>query len=221
MAEVKIQEEWKKLLAKEFAKPYFNELSEFVKKEYQKHQCFPSGPNIFRCFDLCPPQDVKVVLLGQDPYIRPGQAHGLCFSVQDGVQFPPSLQNMFKEIQSDLGTSMPDSGNLTRWAEQGVLLLNATLTVREGQSGSHQGRGWETFTDAVIATIGDQLEGVVFLLWGSYAQKKARLIDARKHHLLKAPHPSPLSAYRGFFGCKHFSQTNELLEEKGVAPIEW
>ena len=221
MAEVKIQEEWKKLLAKEFAKPYFNELSEFVKKEYQKHQCFPSGPNIFRCFDLCPPQDVKVVLLGQDPYIRPGQAHGLCFSVQDGVQFPPSLQNMFKEIQSDLGTSMPDSGNLTRWAEQGVLLLNATLTVREGQSGSHQGRGWETFTDAVIATISEQLEGVVFLLWGSYAQKKARLIDARKHHLLKAPHPSPLSAYRGFFGCKHFSQTNELLEEKGVAPIEW
>lgn len=221
MAEVKIQEEWKKLLAKEFAKPYFNELSEFVKKEYQKHQCFPSGPNIFRCFDLCPPQDVKVVLLGQDPYIRPGQAHGLCFSVQDGVQFPPSLQNMFKEIQSDLGTSMPTSGNLTRWAEQGVLLLNATLTVREGQSGSHQGRGWETFTDAVIATIGDQLEGVVFLLWGSYAQKKARLIDAGKHHLLKAPHPSPLSAYRGFFGCKHFSQTNELLEEKGVAPIEW
>lgn len=221
MAAVKIQKEWKRLLETEFEKPYFDELIAFVKEEYQQHRCFPTGPNIFRCFELCPPEEVKVVLLGQDPYIRPGQAHGLCFSVQEGIQFPPSLQNMFKEIQSDLGSSIPSNGNLTRWAEQGVLLLNATLTVREGQSGSHQGRGWETFTDAVISIISEQLEGVVFLLWGSYAQKKSRLIDASKHHLLKAPHPSPLSAYRGFFGCKHFSRANELLEEQGQAPIRW
>lgn len=221
MAAVKIQKEWKRLLETEFEKPYFDELIAFVKEEYQQHRCFPTGPNIFRCFELCPPEEVKVVLLGQDPYIRPGQAHGLCFSVEEGIQFPPSLQNMFKEIQSDLGSSIPSNGNLTRWAEQGVLLLNATLTVREGQSGSHQGRGWETFTDAVISIISEQLEGVVFLLWGSYAQKKSRLIDASKHHLLKAPHPSPLSAYRGFFGCKHFSRANELLEEQGQAPIRW
>ena len=221
MAAVKIQKEWKRLLETEFEKPYFDELIAFVKEEYQQHRCFPTGPNIFRCFELCPPEEVKVVLLGQDPYIRPGQAHGLCFSVQEGIQFPPSLQNMFKEIQSDLGSSIPSNGNLTRWAEQGVLLLNATLTVREGQSGSHQGRGWETFTDAVISIISEQLEGVVFLLWGSYAQKKSRLIDASKHHLLNAPHPSPLSAYRGFFGCKHFSRANELLEEQGQAPIRW
>lgn len=219
--EVKIEKSWKEVLQTEFDKPYFENLVGFVKQEYASHTIFPPAGQIFNAFNTCPFNHVKVVILGQDPYHGPRQAHGLCFSVNDGIQFPPSLQNIFKEINSDLGIPMPKSGNLTRWAEQGVLLLNATLTVRASQAGSHQGRGWEEFTDAVIKIISEKAENVVFILWGSYAIKKKALIDASKHCILTAPHPSPLSSYRGFFGCKHFSQTNTYLTSKGKTPIEW
>ena len=219
--QVKIEKSWQEVLQTEFDKPYFENLVGFVKQEYASNTIFPPAGQIFNAFNTCPFNNVKVVILGQDPYHGPGQAHGLCFSVNDGIQFPPSLQNIFKEITSDLGIPAPKTGNLTRWAEQGVLLLNATLTVRASQAGSHQGRGWEEFTDAVIKTISEKAENVVFILWGSYAIKKKALINASKHCILTAPHPSPLSSYRGFFGCKHFSQTNEYLTSVGKTPIEW
>lgn len=219
--QVKIEKSWQEVLQPEFDKPYFESLVGFVKQEYASNTIFPPAGQIFNAFNTCPFNNVKVVILGQDPYHGPGQAHGLCFSVNDGIQFPPSLQNIFKEITSDLGIPAPKTGNLTRWAEQGVLLLNATLTVRASQAGSHQGKGWEEFTDAVIKTISEKAENVVFILWGSYAIKKKSLITASKHCILTAPHPSPLSSYRGFFGCKHFSQTNTYLTSKGKTPIEW
>lgn len=219
--QVKIEKSWQEVLQPEFDKPYFESLVGFVKQEYASRTIFPPAGQIFNAFNTCPFSDVKVVILGQDPYHGPGQAHGLCFSVNDGIPFPPSLQNIFKEIASDLGLQIPSSGNLTRWAEQGVLLLNATLTVRASQAGSHQGKGWEEFTDSVIKIISEKSENVVFILWGSYAIKKKALINASKHCILTAPHPSPLSSYRGFFGCKHFSKTNEYLESVGKTPIEW
>ena len=219
--QVKIEKSWQEVLQTEFDKPYFENLVGFVKQEYASNTIFPPAGQIFNAFNTCPFNNVKVVILGQDPYHGPGQAHGLCFSVNDGIQFPPSLQNIFKEITSDLGIPAPKTGNLTRWAEQGVLLLNATLTVRASQAGSHQGKGWEEFTDAVIKTISEKAENVVFILWGSYAIKKKSLINASKHCILTSPHPSPLSSYRGFFGCKHFSQTNTYLTSKGKTPIEW
>lgn len=219
--QVKIEKSWQEVLQVEFDKPYFENLVGFVKQEYASNTIFPPAGQIFNAFNTCPFNNVKVVILGQDPYHGPGQAHGLCFSVNDGIQFPPSLQNIFKEITSDLGIPAPKTGNLTRWAEQGVLLLNATLTVRASQAGSHQGKGWEEFTDAVIKIISEKAENVVFILWGSYAIKKKSLINASKHCILTAPHPSPLSSYRGFFGCKHFSQTNTYLTSKGKTPINW
>ncbi len=217
----KIEESWKLALEDEFNKEYFRNLVEFLREERKKHVIYPAGKNIFAAFNNTPLPAVRVVLLGQDPYHGPGQAHGLCFSVPDGVPFPPSLKNIFKELHNDLGIPVPFSGNLTKWARQGVFLLNATLTVRQHQAGSHQGKGWEIFTDEVIKTISDLRSGVVFLLWGSYAQKKEPLIDTSKHYVLKAPHPSPLSANRGFFGCKHFSKTNEILTKNGLPPIDW
>lgn len=218
---VRIEEGWKSQLKEEFTKPYFLKLTEFVKEEYSRNRCFPPGPEVFSAFDLCPFNETRVVILGQDPYIRPGQAHGLAFSVREGVEFPPSLKNIFKEIESDLGTPPPASGDLSRWARQGVLLLNATLTVREGESGSHQKQGWEQFTDAVIRELNEGERPLVFLLWGSYAQKKAAFVDAERHCILKAPHPSPLSAHRGFFGCGHFSKTNDWLNKQGLTPVVW
>ena len=218
---VQIEESWKQHLAPEFEKDYFFRLTEFVRSEYQTATIYPPGRFIFNAFNLCPFDKVKVVIIGQDPYHGPGQAHGLCFSVNDGVPFPPSLQNIFKEIQSDLGAPIPTSGNLTRWANQGVLLLNATLTVRAHQAGSHQRRGWEEFTDAAIRILAEQRENIVFILWGSYAQKKGAFIDRNKHLVLASAHPSPLSAYNGFFGNKHFSRTNEYLQAHGQTPIEW
>ena len=219
--EVKIEKSWKLALQAEFDKPYFEQLVQFVKHEYATQTIFPPAGQIFNAFDSCPLDDVRVVILGQDPYHGAGQAHGLCFSVNDGVAFPPSLLNICKEMADDMGKPMPSSGNLQYLANQGVLLLNATLTVRSGQAGSHQGKGWETFTDAVIKTISDTKQNVVFLLWGSYAGNKSKLIDASKHLVLKAPHPSPLSSYRGFFGCKHFSKANQYLADKGLSPIAW
>ncbi len=219
--EVKIEPSWKAVLADEFEKPYFSLLTNFVKKEYQSTRCYPPAHLIFNAFDLCPFESVKVVIIGQDPYHGPGQAHGLCFSVNDGVQFPPSLVNIFKEIERDLQIPFPASGNLTRWAQQGVFLLNATLSVREGNAGSHQNKGWEEFTDRVIKEISDKKTNVVFMLWGSYAQKKGAIIDSKKHCILKAVHPSPLSAYRGFIGCGHFSFANKYLSERGLTPINW
>jgi len=221
MAQVKIEGTWLERLQPEFDKPYFENLIAFVRDEYTHHIVYPPAKLIFNAFNLCPFNKVKVVLIGQDPYHEPGQAHGLCFSVNDGVPFPPSLRNIFQEISTDIGTPVPLSGNLTRWAEQGVLLLNATLTVREHAAGSHQKRGWEEFTDAVISILSTQLEGLVFILWGSYAQSKAKLIDASKHCILKSAHPSPLSAYRGFFGNHHFSLANNYLVNKGEEPIGW
>ena len=218
---VKIDDSWATLLADEFEKPYFQALISFVRSEYSQYRCFPPGSLIFNAFNTTPYDKVKVVLLGQDPYHEPGQAHGLCFSVNDGIPFPPSLVNIFKEIQTDIGTPVPSSGNLTRWAQQGVLLLNATLTVREHQAGSHQRRGWETFTDSVIRLLSDTRENLVFILWGGYAQSKSYLIDGRKHLVLSSAHPSPLSAYRGFFGNHHFSLTNQYLISKGIEPIKW
>ncbi len=218
---VQIAENWKKLLHNEFEKPYFHSLVQFVKKEYSQHTCFPPGKEIFAAFDSCQLDDLKVVILGQDPYHNYNQANGLCFSVREGIPFPPSLQNIFKEVADDTGTSIPVSGDLTRWANQGVLLLNATLTVRAHQAGSHQNQGWEVFTDSVIETISKETEHVVFILWGSFAQKKSNLIDAQKHCILKAPHPSPLSSYRGFFGCHHFTKANDYLVSKGKERIVW
>ena len=220
--EVKIEKSWKDALAGEFEKPYFASLVRFLHDEKSKGKTiYPPGSQIFRAFDLTPVQNVRVVILGQDPYHGPGQAHGLCFSVNDGVAFPPSLQNIFKEIKSDLGTDIPTSGNLTRWANQGVLLLNATLTVRAHQAGSHQRKGWEEFTDAAIRALAEQREHLVFILWGAYAQKKGAFIDRNKHLVLASAHPSPLSAYNGFFGNKHFSRANAYLMEHGATPINW
>lgn len=219
--EVRIEDSWKARLLIEFDKPYFDSLTQFVRGEYASTTVYPPGREMFAAFDACPFDNVRVVILGQDPYHEPGQAHGLCFSVNDGVPFPPSLVNIFKEIESDLGKPIPSSGNLLRWAQQGVLLLNATLTVRAHQAGSHQNKGWETFTDAVIHRLADEREHIVFMLWGSYAQRKGAFIDRSKHLVLQSPHPSPLSAYRGFFGNKHFSRTNEYLVQHGYNPIDW
>lgn len=218
---VNIESSWQTRLASEFEKPYFEELVTFVKHEYQHHQVYPSGKDMFRAFELCPFDNVKVVILGQDPYHGVGQAHGLSFSVPDNVSLPPSLRNIYKEIQDDIGVHPLSTGNLERWARQGVFLLNATLTVRSGEAGSHQRRGWETFTDAVIQLISQQRQHVVFLLWGAYAQRKTALIDVNKHCVLSAVHPSPLSVFRGFFGCKHFSQANNYLQKHGEKPIDW
>lgn len=218
---VQIEDSWKQHLAPEFEADYFSRLTRFVKEEYSHYEVYPPGKLIFNAFNSCPFNKVKVVIIGQDPYHEPGQAHGLCFSVNDGVQFPPSLQNIFKEIQGDLGTPAPASGNLTRWTEQGVLLMNATLTVRAHQAGSHQKRGWEEFTDAAIRHLAEEREHLVFILWGSYAQKKGAVIDRSKHLVLTSAHPSPLSAYRGFFGNGHFSKANEYLLKHGQKPIIW
>mgnify|MGYP006390632105 FL=1 len=218
---VKIEESWEKVLQTEFDKPYFKDLTDFVRSEYATATIYPPASLIFNAFNLCPFSKVKVVIIGQDPYHGPGQAHGLCFSVNDGVQFPPSLQNIFKEIKSDLDIPIPASGNLTRWAEQGVLLLNATLTVRAHSAGSHQKKGWETFTDSVIRILAEQKENLVFILWGAYAQKKGAFIDNNRHLILSSAHPSPLSAYNGFFGNHHFSLTNEWLHKHGIDTINW
>lgn len=219
--EVKIEPSWKAVLQSEFGKPYFEILTGFVRKEYQTQTIFPPASLIFNAFNLCPFDKTKVVIIGQDPYHGYGQAHGLCFSVNDGIQFPPSLVNIFKEITDDLHVPAPASGNLERWAKQGVLLLNAILTVRSGQAASHQNKGWEEFTDSIIKELSDKREGLVFLLWGSYAQRKGLVIDTKKHLVLKAVHPSPLSAYRGFLGCHHFSQANAYLQSHGQTPIQW
>ena len=219
---VQIEQSWKNQLQTEFEQPYFKQLADFVKLEYQNYTCYPKGKDIFAAFDYCAFQNTKVVIIGQDPYHGPNQANGLCFSVKDGIAHPPSLVNIFKEIKVDMNQPYPRSGNLERWAEQGVLLLNATLTVRAHQAGSHQKRGWEQFTDAVIQTVSSNLDGVVFLLWGGFAKKKAALVDTTKHHILTSGHPSPLSANRGlWFGNRHFSKTNELLNKMGKAAIEW
>lgn len=218
---VRINSEWLELLREEFEKPYFAELVEFVRHEYATQRVFPAGKNIFRALDLCPPSKVKVVIIGQDPYHGEGQANGLCFSVNDGIQFPPSLRNIFKEIESDLGTPAPTSGNLDRWAEQGVLLLNATLTVRAHQAASHAGHGWEQFTDAVIAALTKSRKGVVYMLWGNYAARKGALVNAEENLVLRSAHPSPLSAYNGFFGSRHFSKANAYLLSQGLEPIVW
>lgn len=218
---VKIEPSWKERLQPEFDKPYFEQLTDFVRNEYRQFRIYPPGKQIFNAFDRCPFDRVKVVILGQDPYHEPGQAQGLAFSVPDGIRIPPSLVNIYKEIKDDVGGDIPLSGDLTRWADQGVLLLNATLTVREHQAGSHQRRGWEQFTDAVIRVVSDGRPHVAFILWGSYAQSKAPLIDASRHLVLKSTHPSPLSAHRGFFGNHHFSLTNHFLEQHGIQPIQW
>lgn len=219
--QVKIADSWKNYLNEEFQKPYFEDLIRFVKEETTSNSIFPQGKHIFNAFEKCPFQNVEVVILGQDPYHGPGQANGLAFSVNDGVKPPPSLVNIFKEIKNDLGKEIPKSGNLERWAEQGVLLLNATLTVRANTPGSHQKKGWEEFTDAAIKKISEEHSNLVFMLWGAYAQKKGIIIDGNKHLVLKAPHPSPFSAHSGFFGCKHFSKANEYLLKHGKKPIEW
>lgn len=218
---VRIEKSWGDALAPEFEKEYFKKLIEFVKSEYERHSVYPKGKDIFRAFDKCPLDQVKVVILGQDPYHGLGQANGLCFSVHEGVPFPPSLINIFKEIKEDLGKEIPPHGSLDRWAEQGVLLLNATLTVRAHQAGSHQNKGWEEFTDAVVRVLAEKKKDLVYMLWGSYAQKKGAIVNTDENLVLKAVHPSPLSAYRGFFGCKHFSQVNAYLAQNGVREIEW
>ena len=219
--DVQIEESWKPLLQPEFDKDYFRTLTDFVCQEYRTQTIYPPGRLIFNAFNLCPFSQVKVVIIGQDPYHGPGQAHGLCFSVNDGIPFPPSLVNIFKEIKNDIGTEPPATGNLTRWARQGVLLLNATLTVRAHQAGSHQGHGWEAFTDSVIRLLADRKEHLVFILWGAYAQRKGAFIDRSKHLVLTSAHPSPLSAYNGFFGNRHFSKTNEYLKAHGMTEIVW
>jgi uracil-DNA glycosylase len=219
--DVKIEQTWKAALQEEFEKDYFAGLTDFVRKEYSTRLTFPPASLIFNAFEQCPFDKVKVVIIGQDPYHGDGQAHGLCFSVNDGVAFPPSLLNIFKEIERDLGKQMPTSGNLTRWAQQGVLLLNATLTVQAHMAGSHQGKGWETFTDAVIHKLASDKNQLVFMLWGSYAQKKGAFIDSNRHLVLKSVHPSPLSAYRGFIGNNHFSQANTYLKRNGISEINW
>lgn len=219
--DVRIAEDWKEILHEEFEKPYFRELVEFVRQEYASGTVYPAGRNIFRAFDKCPFDRLKVVIIGQDPYHGEGQANGLCFSVGAGVPLPPSLQNIFKEVATDTGRAIPTSGELERWAEQGVLLLNAVLTVRAHEAASHAGRGWEQFTDAVVRSIAERKEGVVYLLWGSYAQRKGAMVDPTRNCILKAVHPSPLSAYRGFFGCRHFSQANAYLRSLGKEEILW
>ena len=219
--DVRIAEDWKEILKDEFSKPYFEELVSFVKQEYASGEVFPAGRNIFRAFDKCPFDKLKVVIIGQDPYHGEGQANGLCFSVSEGVPFPPSLKNIFKEVSDDIGTPIPHSGELDRWAEQGVLMLNAVLTVRAHNAASHAGRGWETFTDAVVKAIAERKQGVVYMLWGSYAQRKGAIANPKQNLILHAVHPSPLSAYRGFFGCKHFSQANNYLVSIGKEPIQW
>ena len=214
-------EDWKEILREEFSKSYFEELTSFVRGEYGSGVVYPAGRNIFRAFDCCPFDKIKVVIIGQDPYHGPGQANGLCFSVGEGVPFPPSLRNILQEVHAEVGAPIPSSGELERWAEQGVLLLNAVLTVRAHEAASHAGRGWERFTDAVVKAIAERKEGVVYMLWGSYAQKKGAIADPSKNLILKAVHPSPLSAYRGFFGCKHFSAANDYLTSVGKTPIRW
>lgn len=218
---MKIDESWKEVLKEEFEKDYFVKLTSFVRQEYKEKTIYPKASNIFNAFNLCPFDKVKVVILGQDPYHEPNQAHGLCFSVLEPTPAPPSLKNIFKEINLDLGITPHESGDLTRWASQGVLLLNATLTVEAQKAGSHQGKGWEEFTDRVIFNLANRKSGLVFLLWGSYAQKKGEFIDQTKHLVLKSVHPSPLSAHRGFFGNHHFSQANNYLIAQGQLPIDW
>lgn len=219
--DVKIEESWKSVLSEEFEKSYFAELVSFVSNEYRNHKVYPPAKLIFNAFDQCPFGKLKVVILGQDPYHGPGQAHGLCFSVNNGVDFPPSLRNIFKELKNDVGIEFPANGNLIDWAKQGVLLINATLTVRANQAGSHQNKGWEKFTDAVIQKINDEKENVVFILWGNYAINKGKLINLNKHLVLTSVHPSPLSASRGFFGNRHFSKTNDYLIKNGFSPVKW
>lgn len=221
MANVKIEESWANQLSSEFQKPYFEQLTQFVRSEYGSGVCYPPAPLIFNAFNTTPFDQVRVVILGQDPYHEPGQAHGLCFSVQDGVPFPPSLRNIFQEIQAETGAQVPQSGNLERWARQGVFLLNTCLSVRAHQAFSHSGHGWETFTNAVIKKLSDERQGLVFLLWGAPAGKKAALIDRSKHLILQSAHPSPLSAYRGFFGNHHFELCNQYLQQHGQQPILW
>jgi uracil-DNA glycosylase len=219
--EVKIEPGWKNRLLTEFQKEYFVRLADFIKEEYRNSKIYPPGALIFNAFDVCPFEKVKAVIIGQDPYHGPGQAHGLCFSVKDGVEFPPSLINIFKEIESDLGVPQPSSGDLTRWARQGVLLLNATLTVRAHQAGSHQKKGWEEFTDFVIKVLNSEKKNIVFFLWGAYAQKKGESIDRSRHLVLESVHPSPLSASKGFFGNRHFSRCNDYLVSNKIEPIDW
>ena len=219
--QVKIAPYWGEKLQSEFDAPYFSQLTQFVRKEYATGPCYPPGNQIFNAFNLCPFDKVKVVILGQDPYHEEGQAEGLCFSVADGVQWPPSLQNIFKEIEGDLHRPAPATGSLRRWAEQGVLLLNSTLTVRAHQAASHAGQGWETFTDAVVRLLSDERENLVFLLWGSYAQHKGAIVNRQRHLVLTSAHPSPLSAYRGFFGNHHFSLCNDYLIQHNITPINW
>jgi len=216
-----IEESWKNVLIEEFNKPYFVDLKEFLIEEKKRFRVFPPGSLIFNAFNHTPFDKVKVVFIGQDPYHGYGQAHGLCFSVPEGVKKPPSLENIFKELQSDLGIPVPNHGNLVKWADQGVLLLNATLTVRENQAGSHQNKGWETFTDAVISKLSEQKQNLVFVLWGNYAIAKKILIDGTKHHILTAAHPSPFSVFKGFFGCRHFSAVNKILTDLGMKEIDW
>lgn len=221
MTQVKIDPSWQEILKDEFDKEYFEKLTKFVKQEYATTKVYPEGKNIFRAFELCPFDKVKVVILGQDPYHGPKQANGLCFSVGEGIPLPPSLQNIYKEIESDTGAKMPSSGSLDNWSRQGVLLLNATLTVRANKPGSHQHQGWEEFTDAAIKAVSEKKEHVVFILWGKYAQEKGKVINAQKHFILSAPHPSPFSAHSGFFGSKPFSKTNDYLKSIGEKPIDW
>lgn len=218
---VQIESSWKAVLSEEFSQPYFKELTDFIRQQYQTTTVYPAPKNIFAAFAHCPFNQVKVAIIGQDPYHGAGQANGLCFSVADHMAIPPSLQNIYKEIHTDLGLPIPTTGNLVHWADQGVLLLNATLTVQAGRAGSHQGKGWERFTDAVIQLLSDQTTGLVFLLWGNYAKQKGAMIDRKKHHVLTAAHPSPFSANNGFFGCKHFSQTNQWLRQQKKEPITW
>jgi len=216
-----LSESWKNILSAEFDKPYFKELTGFINKEYSNYQCFPKIDEVFSAFDNCSFKDLKVVIIGQDPYHDENQANGLCFSVKDGIKHPPSLKNIFKEMATDLNIEIPQSGNLEKWAKQGVLLLNATLTVRAHEAGSHQKKGWETFTDFVIEQISKEKESVVFLLWGKFAESKMKLINLKKHTILVAPHPSPLGAWRGWFGSKHFSKTNEILQKEKKSTIKW
>ena len=216
-----LPESWENILQQEFDKPYFKDLTNFVKEEYLNNQCFPKEEEVFAAFDFCSFKDLKVVIIGQDPYHDENQANGLCFSVKEGMKHPPSLKNIFKELATDLNQEIPESGNLEKWAKQGVLLLNATLTVRAHEAGSHQKKGWETFTDAVIEQISNEKENVVFLLWGKFAESKSKLINSDKHTILTAPHPSPLGAWRGWFGSKHFSKTNDILQKSQKATIKW
>lgn len=219
--DIRIEQSWKDRLQSEFGKDYFKALTQFVRSEYAQHRVYPPGKAIFRAFDECGFDDTRVVIIGQDPYHGPGQAQGLCFSVNDGVRIPPSLVNIFKELNADIGCAMPQSGNLINWARQGVLLLNATLTVRAATPGSHQNRGWEEFTDAAIRALSEQQEHIVFLLWGAYAQRKGAVIDTNRHLVLKAAHPSPFAAHKGFFGCRHFSATNRYLQTHKRGAVDW